>query len=584
MNVVTATVTPDDRIDRMVELERLAALEPIEYEGARTKAAERLGVRTTILDDEVKKKRRELRLENGKVDDGQGRPLALPEVMPWPDPIEGDRVAETLVATLKRYIRMSDPEADVCALWVLLSWLIGKFSKAPRLAITSPTKGCGKTTLLTLLSKLCRKPLRSGSTTPSVLFRVIDMLHPTFLLDESEKFLEVGSEFHALLNQGHARGDFALRNVGDSHEPRMFDTFCLAAFARNGRIPDDLEQRSIVIELQRRLPGETLAILREDRADDLVNLARMCCRWADDYAGDVSAIEPDMGGLINRTADNWRPLFTIADLIGLDWPERIREAAYALIGTEPDSDDSILLADIKATFETKGTDRLSSEDLCEVLIAMEGRPWAEYGKGGKHISKNQLAKRLKRFKIMPDSVRIGGKTPKGYYQHQFQEVWDRYLSSTPQEPRIETQHRNKADEMAVSDAFQSATEKTLLRFENSENPAPNGHCCGVADQNPQKGREERNSRAGSEMICGQCGEDGAELEAHYGDASAWLHRGACEAAWKGAQDLTIPSFLRREAVAATNNLDIPDFPRRDPPPDTLLTADDLDFLASGEFR
>jgi len=114
-------------------------------------------------------------------------------------------------------------------------------------------------------------------------------------LDESEKFLEIGSEFHALLNQGHARGDFALRNVGDSHEPRMFDTFCLAAFARNGRIPDDLEQRSIVIELQRRLPGERLDVLRDDRADDLHNLARMCARWSDDYADDISDIEPDMG-------------------------------------------------------------------------------------------------------------------------------------------------------------------------------------------------------------------------------------------------------------------------------------------------
>jgi hypothetical protein len=57
--------------------------------------------------------------------------------------VEGDRVAEALKATIKRYIRMSDAEADVCALWVLLSWAIDKFSKAPRLAITSPTKGCG---------------------------------------------------------------------------------------------------------------------------------------------------------------------------------------------------------------------------------------------------------------------------------------------------------------------------------------------------------------------------------------------------------------------------------------------------------
>jgi hypothetical protein len=184
--------------------------------------------------------------------------------------------------------------------------------------------------------------------------------------------------------------------------------------------------------------------------------------------------------MINRTADNWRPLFTIADLIGFNWPARIRDAAYALIGTEPDSDDSVLLADIKATFEARGADRLSSEDICEALAAMEGRPWAEYGKSGKHISKNQLAKRLKRFKIVPDSVRIGDKTPRGYYQHQFQEAWGRYLSSTPQEARIETQHRNNANALGVSDAFQSATEKTVFRLENTEKLPQNGVCCSVA--------------------------------------------------------------------------------------------------------
>src|SRR5262249_57845396 len=107
----------------------------------------------------------------------------------------------------------------------------------------------------------------------------------------------------------------------------MFDRFGLAAFARNGRIPDDLERRSIIMELQRRLPGESLDVLRDDRADDLHNLARMCARWSDDYVDDISGIEPDMGGLINRTADNWRPLFTIADLIGLDLPAPILEAA-----------------------------------------------------------------------------------------------------------------------------------------------------------------------------------------------------------------------------------------------------------------
>jgi hypothetical protein len=310
------------------------------------------------------------------------------------------------------------------------------------LAITSPMKGCGKTTLLTLLSKLSRKSLRSGSTTPSVLFRAIEILHPTFFLDESEKFLEVGSEFHALLNQGHARGDFALRNVGDNHEPRMFDTFCMAAFCRNGRIPDDLEQRSIVIQLQRRLPGETLDILRDDRCQHLDDLRRQCLRWVEDNEGDISGTEPAMGGLINRVADNWRPLFTLADLIGDDWPERIRGAAAQVIGTEPDSDDSLLLADIKAAFDTAKVDRMSSKDVCEVLASLEGRPWAEYGKGAKPISANQLAKRLGRFKIVPDTIRFVGKTAKGYYRRQFQEAWDRSLcADTPLKTPSETSQR-----------------------------------------------------------------------------------------------------------------------------------------------
>jgi putative DNA primase/helicase len=328
----------------------------------------------------------------------------------------------------------------------------------------------------------------------------------------------------------------------------MFDTFCLAAFARNGRIPDDLEQRSIVIELQRRLPGERLDVLRDDRADDLQNLARMCARWSDDYVDDISGIEPDMGCLINRTADNWRPLFTIADLIGLDWPARIREAAGILIGTEPDSDDSVLLADVETAFEAKDTDRLSSEEICEVLIAAEGRPWAEYGKSGKPISKNQLAKRLKRFKIVPDTIRIGDKTAKGYYRYQFQEAWDRYLSSTPQEPSSETSQRNNADEMRTSLAFQNVTEKAMLRFENSEKPPSNGHCYVVTDESAVLAGAGKNGT----QKCTQCGKDGAELEAYYGDASAWLHRGACADAWKAScdvDDLTIPSYLDRRPGA-----------------------------------
>src|SRR5262249_23000116 len=101
----------------------------------------------------------------------------------------------------------------------------------------------------------------------------------------------------------------------------------------------------------------------------------------------------EMCGLINRVADNWRPLFAIADLVGSDWPDRVRKAARSLAPKDSDSIKTMLLADIKAAFdcrEGEWADRMFSEMVTEALSGMEGRPWAEFGKSRKPITKNQL--------------------------------------------------------------------------------------------------------------------------------------------------------------------------------------------------
>lgn len=56
--------------------------------------------------------------------------------------------------------------------------------------------------------------------------------------------------------------------------------------------------------MQRRLSHEKLSELREDRCEHFRNLARMCARWAEDFAESFIDYDPDMGGLINRPADN----------------------------------------------------------------------------------------------------------------------------------------------------------------------------------------------------------------------------------------------------------------------------------------
>jgi Protein of unknown function (DUF3631) len=504
-------------VDRDVEIERLAALETIKYEVVRVDEAKRLGIRSRILDQEVAKKRRALGLESGKDDPGQGRAVKILDVLPWPDPVEGNHVAPALAAALKNYVVLSDVAADTIALWVLHTWMVKKFIVSPRLAI--------KTTVLRFLNQVVCRPKRAGSISPPALFRAVEQFQPTILLDETEKYIEHGSDLHALLNEGHCKGGTVLRVLGDKLELREFSIFGAVAFARNGSLPDDLEQRSIVIEMQRRLPDEQLSELREDRCELLHDLARMCARWADDC--DVGENNPDMGGLINRIADNWRALFAIADAIGLDWPARIREAAAVLAPRETDTTGTMVLADILTIFDERGG-RIWSEEMCEYLAAIEGRPWAEFGRARKPISKHQLARLLAKFHIEPVNVRVGERVKRGYHRHQFADAWRRYPGNGVSEPL----QRYNADETGTCRTNQIATAEASVAIQKCQKSAPNGHCSSVAVSDADM---ECTADASSQHKCDYCQRHGDTMQIAYGAAEAWLHR-ECVDAWRIAYD------------------------------------------------
>ena len=175
--------------------------------------------------------------------------------------------------------------------------------------------------------------------------------------------------------------------------------------------------------------------------DDLEELARKAARWAADHAAEFAAADPAMPeGIINRAADNWRPLLAVVDLAGGAWPEGARRAA-AERSAEGDDQGSIrvaLLADIRAAFAAKAIDRLSSEELLSYLVSLEDRPWPEYH-AGKTITKTQVARLLARFHISPGTIRLAdGRTAKGYYRRVCDDAFLRYLQPetvTPSQPK-----------------------------------------------------------------------------------------------------------------------------------------------------
>src|SRR5262249_6702500 len=217
------------------EICRLARLAALEYERARKEAAERLGIRASILDRLVTAERAKFG-DDGK----QGRELILPDPEPWPQVVDGAELLNELSASIRRHVVMHDHAADTTALWVVHTFLVDCFCISPRLAITSPEKGCGKTTALDVLSRLVARPLPTANVSASAIFRVIDMLRPTLLIDEADTFLPENDELRGILNSGHRQGGFVVRTVGEEFEARRFSTYGPCAVALIGNLPGTL--------------------------------------------------------------------------------------------------------------------------------------------------------------------------------------------------------------------------------------------------------------------------------------------------------------------------------------------------------
>jgi putative DNA primase/helicase len=434
-------------LSRDGEIIRLSRLDPLDYESQRKLKAEELGIRVGALDEAVQRQRRTAGAATTPAadpPDGSGQGLELDDLVPWPDPVDGQVLLAELQATLRRYIVLGDHEAVVVVLWILGGHVFNEFFIFPRLFITAPEKGCGKTTLLDLLEMLVPRPVKVENITTAALFRTIEAARPSVLLDEADTFVSKHEELRGVIDSGHKRNGSVIRlvEIDGKLEPRKFSTWAPMALAAIKDLPGTIEDRSIRVKMKRRRADEPVQSLY--RATGIDELARKLARWALDNADELSAADPEMpSGIINRTANNWQPLLAIAEAAGGTWPSRAREAAVALNSdTSADSTDIELLADIRGAFlTTPPVTVLTSDQLVTGLTLLEDRPWAEIN-NGRPLTKHGLARRLRPFRISPGTIWLGaGKTPqtgKGYKLEWFQDAFERYLPPLPPPPADST--------------------------------------------------------------------------------------------------------------------------------------------------
>jgi hypothetical protein len=320
------------------------------------------------------------------------------------------------------------------ALWAVHTYVLDAFETTPLLAVTSPEKRCGKTRLFDVLELIVAKPWRTILPTEAVLFRKIDAVGPTLMLDETDAIFNARNAntepLRALLNAGNRRGTTVPRCVGPTQQLVDFNVFCAKALTGIGDLPDTVADRAIPIRLARKRLDEQAERFRRREALEVAEPIRQeLASWAQDAVSWLEQARPEIpAALDDRAEEAWEPLLAIAELAGGHWPERARIAAGAS-AAEARDDEALgvrLLADVRDVFAQEDADRLSSASLAARLCEIEESPWGDLW--GKQLDARGLARRLRPFGVRPRTVRFDDdSTAKGYLLEQFEDAFSRYL-------------------------------------------------------------------------------------------------------------------------------------------------------------
>lgn len=440
------------------------------------------------------------RLTMPEREDSRGQ--VFTDVEPWSESVDGAELLGDISRVLHQHVIADAPTITAAALWAVHTWCMDVLTVSPLAHITAPEKRCGKTVLLTALSRLAYRPLPVSNISPAALFRSMELWQPTLLIDEADTFLRDNEEARGLINSGLYRETaFVLRTVGDDHTPTAFRTWGAKVVCGIGKLADTIEDRSIPLRMRRKVPGESVTNIRLSDRHVWGNLQARMARWADDNREAIAASRPAFAlGLNDRAQDCWEPLLAIADLSAGEWPGRARAAALALHGVEEETPGIgvELLRDIKTVFDERGASRIASKELLRALTDDDDTPWATWNRG-KPLTARQLAARLSEFSIRPKDARLpGGEKLKSYMLADFREAFRRYLSedtpfssATPRQP-----HSG-----AVSGVSPTETHTPASRIEETPQPAPDKACRGVADKStPLAERDNAGTQTGSVTI------------------------------------------------------------------------------------
>ncbi len=120
-----------------------------------------------------------------------------------------------LESFISRWVAIDEKYVSVLADFVLCTWFVDCFSVAPYFSVVGLPQS-GKTTLLKVLSLVCRRSLLLADITTASFYRVCARFMPTMLIDETATVVNERALRH-LLRTGTTRDLVAMRQNHTLH-------------------------------------------------------------------------------------------------------------------------------------------------------------------------------------------------------------------------------------------------------------------------------------------------------------------------------------------------------------------------------
>jgi hypothetical protein len=258
---------------------------------------------------------------------------------------------------LKKYIEFPDEKTSLLvSLWIIGTYLQPIWDAYGYLSVTG-TKRSGKTKFLKFLSMLAFNPVFSADTSAPMLFRLIESLRCTFLLDESEKYAssDKQEEVRNIINGGYQNNGAKVLRSGKTEKgqivPESFEAYSPKAIVSYKGLEQITEDRCIPIIMLRTV-NKSIGDNDIHRTDEVwQGIRNQLYRFALDKFLDIREIyitesfDINFSGYASRERELWKPIFTLASYFGM--LQQIREYAIEKMKEKQQQDlstrESILL-------------------------------------------------------------------------------------------------------------------------------------------------------------------------------------------------------------------------------------------------